>query len=70
VEILHSVIGKIKNSYYNEPRDMKLFFYYPSDEYISFLMAVPELCFLDEIDCGDLFADNKKREKILIFEMV
>ena len=70
VEILHSVIGKIKNSYYNEPRDMKLFFYYPSDEYIAFLMAVPELCFLDEIDCGDLFADNKKREKILIFEMV
>lgn len=70
VEILRSVIGKIKNSYYNKPRDMKLFFYYPSDEYISFLMTVPELCFLDEIDCSDLFEENKKQEKIMIFEMV
>lgn len=70
VEILHSVIGKIKKSYYNEPREIKLFFYYPSDEYISFLMTVPELCFLDEIDCSDLFEENKKQEKIMIFEMV
>lgn len=70
VEILQSVIGKIKKSYYNEPRDMKLFFYYPSDEYISFLMMVSELCFLDEIDCSDLFENNKNQEKIMIFEMV
>lgn len=70
VEILCSVIGKIKKSYYNEQREMKLFFYYPSDEYISFLMTVPELCFLDEIDCSDLFEENKNQEKIMIFEMI
>lgn len=70
VEILQSVIGKIRKSYYNNPREMMLFFYYPSDEYISFLMTVPELCFVDEIDCQDLFVGDISREKILIFEMM
>lgn len=69
VEVLKSVIGKIKASYYENPRDMKLFFYYPSDEYVSYLMTVPELCFMDEIDCQDLFEGKNEREKILIFEM-
>ena len=69
VGVLKSVIGKIKASYYENPRDMKLFFYYPSDEYVSYLMTVPELCFMDEIDCQDLFEGKNEREKILIFEM-
>ena len=34
VEILQTVIGRIKDSYYEKPREMKLFFYYPNDEYI------------------------------------
>lgn len=70
VEVLQSVIGKIRKSYYNNPREMRLFFYYPSDEYISYLMTVPELCFMDEIDCQDLFAGKDSRERIVIFEMV
>lgn len=70
VEILQSVVGKIKKSYYHCPREIQLFFYYPSDEYVSFLMSVPELCFVDEIEYGDLFVGDVSREKILIFEMV
>jgi len=69
VTILQSVIGKIRKSYYENPREMKLFFYYPSDEYVSYLMTVRELCFMDEIDCRDLFEGKNEREKILIFEM-
>ena len=69
VEILQSVIGKILKSYYCVPRLMKLFFYYPSDEYVSYLMTVPELCFIDEIDCSNLFMGFNQREKILIFEI-
>lgn len=68
VEVLQSVIGKIKKSYYENPREMQLFFYYPSDEYISFLMTVPELMFVDEVDCQDLFGGNDERERIVIFE--
>ena len=69
VTILQSVLGKIRKSYYENPREMKLFFYYPSDEYVSYLMTVQELCFVDEIDCRDLFDGQNPREKILIFEM-
>ena len=48
---------------------MLLFFYYPSDEYIAYLMTVDELTFVDEIECMDLFEGNNKRERIMIFEI-
>ncbi len=68
VEILKSVIARILESYYDTPRHIQLFFYYPSDEYISYLMTVDELMFADEIDCSDLFEGNEARERIVIFE--
>lgn len=71
VEILQSVMGNILDSYYDDPRLMRLFFYYPDEEYVSYLLTgnVPELDFVDEIDCRDLFAGNDDREKILVFEI-
>ena len=69
VEILHKVMNKITDSYYESPREMFLFFYYPSDEYISYLMTVDELEFYDEIECGDLFGGKDPRERILIFQL-
>jgi len=69
IKILQSVIGQIKTSFYENPRKMHLFFYYPNDDYISYLMADAELAFVDEIDCHDLFEGNNKRERILIFEI-
>lgn len=66
VEILGKVVARIIDSYYASPREMKLFFYYISCEYISYLMNVDELSFADEIECGDLF-DGEEREKIMIF---
>ena len=69
VTILRSVIGRIMESFYEHPREMLLFFYYPSDEYISYLMTVDELMFCDEMDCRDLFDGDNKRERILIFEI-
>ena len=47
-----------------------MFFYYPSDEYIAYLMTIEELLFSDEIDCRDVFDGNNVREKIVIFEIV
>ena len=43
VEILQKVIAQILDSYYENIRTIQLFFYYPSDEYISYLMTVDEL---------------------------
>ena len=67
VELLRKVMARIVESYYENPRECYLFFYYPSEEYISYLMTVDELEFYDEIECGDLFAGNDMRERIMIF---
>ena len=70
VEILQKAFARVMESYYEKPREMLLFFYYPSDEYVSFLLTRDSLMFLDEIDCRDIFPGNDPREKMLIFEVV
>lgn len=69
VEILRKVMTRIIESYYEKPREMYLFFYYPSEEYISYLMTVDELEFYDEIACRDLFGGTDLRERIMIFRL-
>ena len=69
VEILKKVLARILESWYQNPREILLFFYYPSDEYISHLMTVDELSFFDEIDCR-LHGEKKVgRERIIIFSL-
>ena len=68
-EILHKVMARIIESYYETPREIFLFFYYPADEYISYLMTVDELEFYDEIECDDLFPGKDPRERITIFQL-
>lgn len=70
VEILQSVMGRILESYYSNPREMLLFFYYPDSDYVAYLMTKDELMFVDEIDCEDLFEGKNERERILVFEVV
>lgn len=69
IEIMEAVMQRILESYYEKPRRIRLFFYYPQDEYIAFLMSVGELSFYDEIDCMDLFPGKVERNKIMIFEI-
>ena len=69
VEVLQKVMARILESWYEDPREIMLFFYYPSDEYISWLMTVDELSFYDEIDCRDLFPGNDERERIMVFQL-
>lgn len=69
VEILKAVLSRILESWYEKPREILLFFYYPQDEYISYLMTVDELSFVDEIDCRDLFEGENYRERIMVFEL-
>ena len=71
VELLCSVLSRILDSYYANPRKMRLFFYYPDDEYLSYLLvrAADRVDFVDEIDCSDLFEGENARERILIFEV-
>ena len=69
VEILQKVMARILESWYEEPREIFLFFYYPSDEFIACLMTVDELEFYDEIECDDLFEGSDIRERIMIFQL-
>ncbi len=69
VEILHAVMARILESWYEHPRDIFLFFYYPAEEYIAYLMTVEALEFYDEIECDDLFPGYDERERVLIFQL-
>ena len=69
VEILKKVMARIIEAWYGNPREIFLFFYYPADEYISYLMTVGELEFYDEIECDDLFEGSDPRERIMIFRL-
>ena len=69
VEILREVMSKIMESHEKDPREALLFFYYPSQEYISCLMEMDGLELYDEIACGDLFDENDQRERVLVFKM-
>ena len=62
-------MARILESYYESPREIFLFFYYPSDDYMAYLMTVDELEFYDEISCEDLFDGKDTRERILIFQL-
>lgn len=68
--IFRVVLNNICQSFYDKPRDIKLFFYYPSDEYMGRLMTEDSLMFVDEISCMDLFDGKNEREKIVIFEVI
>ena len=63
------MLENIIDSYYEAQRELLIICYYPSDEYISYLMTVEELMFTDEIVCMDLFPGEDPREKIAIFEL-
>jgi len=68
VDILQKVMIQIIESYYENPREMMLFFYYPSDEYINYLLNWDMLTLHDEINCQDIFGGNDVREQILVFQ--
>ena len=67
--VLRKVMDRILWSWYENPRKMRLFFYYPNDEYLVYLMTMYALHFVEELDCRDLFPGKDERERILIFEL-
>ncbi|MBE6955209.1 MAG: methyltransferase domain-containing protein [Ruminococcaceae bacterium] len=69
VEILHKVLANVIASYYERPREVLLFFFYPSDAYISYLMTTDELEFYGQIDCEGLIEGEPRRERVAIFRL-
>ena len=69
LEVLQSVYGRLLESYYENPRVMRLFFYYPSEAYHVWLMTRRELEFVAQLGCRDLFPGDNNREYLLVFEI-
>ena len=69
VEILRKVLAKIEDSYYENPREIQLFFYYPSDEYLMCLSQEYNVTFVQEIDCSDISDGESRREKVVVYRV-
>lgn len=69
VEVLKDVIENLKTSKRNFNRDIKLFFYYPSKDYLNFFEEEKELKLIEKIECYDLFDELNDRECILIYQI-
>ena len=65
--ILKEVIQNIKESKNQNNREIKLFFYYPSKEYIDFLNNDPDIKHYDNIECMDLFKTYDAKEYIAVY---
>ena len=68
-EVLRIVLDRIRQSFYDHPRQIYILFYYPFEAEAGVLMTEESLMFLDEIDCSDLYGHYDRRERILVFEM-
>ena len=69
IEILKDVIENLYKSKNSNGREIKLFFYYPSKEYLEKLNAYSELMLIDKIDCSDLFEEYSEREYIAVYQL-
>lgn len=69
LEILKKVMARILESYYEDPREIRLYFYYASEEYIRYLSEIDILEKKESILCQDLFPGEDPREQIYIFSL-
>ena len=69
VEILRLVLGHLQQSYRENPREMLLFFYYPSEYYRRYLEAAENSEAVERIFCGDLFPKSDGREEVLVYKI-
>ena len=70
IEIFFSVLNNILTSYYENPREIMIFLYYPDNDFMSYMMGLDEFICVDEIDCTELYEEYDERERILVFEIM
>lgn len=70
VKILIKVIDNIRTSIKKYPRNITLFFYYPSDGYIKYLDNEPDIKYIGKLDCKTIVDSNDPKEHIAIYEFL
>ena len=68
IDVLKIVLKRINESYKKTKREILLFFYYPSKQYIELLNEEKGYILKDKIYNMDLFLLNDIRENILVYE--
>lgn len=69
ITILIEVIKNIRKSKEKNNREIKLFFYYPSKEYLAFLDRNEDVIHIEDINCMDQFKTIDKKEYIAIYNI-
>ncbi len=69
VEVLQSVLTRILESYYENPRTIQLLFYYPSVEYLTYLNDRDDIVYIEEINCEELFDKKDDRERVVVYQI-
>jgi tRNA A58 N-methylase Trm61 len=69
IQVLKDVLKNLKDSKTEYKRDIMLFFYYPSKEYLNLLDEDIDMIHIEDIDCMDLFNTNDKREIIAVYKV-
>lgn len=69
VEVLECVINNLRRSKNDNDREIKLFFYYPSKQYLEYLNNQSDITFIENILCMDQFEEYDDRESIAIFKL-
>ena len=69
VEVLECVINNLRRSKNENDREIKLFFYYPSKQYLEYLNNQSDITFIENILCMDQFEEYDDRESIAIFKL-
>lgn len=69
VEIFKGVLANIMDSFYDNPREMYMIFYYPSDEYLMCLSQEYGVSLYDEIDCSDISGGEAQRERMMVYKI-
>ena len=69
VEVLECVINNLRHSKEDNDREIKLFFYYPSKQYLEYLNNQSDITFITQLDCMDQFDEYNERECIAVFKL-
>ena len=68
--VFEGVLRHIARSFHENPRSLRVVCYYPSEEYLQCLEAVPELQCVADIDCKDIFNGKNPREHIIVCQTI
>ena len=69
ISTMKQVIDNISSSYIKNPRNLKLIFYYLTEEYIMFLSSIDGMTLTADIDCRDIMQKDDKRYRIFVYEI-